>query len=108
MTTPAEERTLPELLQSAADAASDLAPPERLDGDGLVWRAGGHAFVVVQGGRAEFRLDVPIVAAALRTPDTAASDRGPDWVAFEPATLDGHAADRATAWFHAAVRRATR
>ena len=47
-----------------------------------------------------------MASAALRTPDTAASPRGSDWVAFAPAELDRHAIDRATAWLASAWRRA--
>ena len=42
----------------------------------------------------------------LRTPDTADSARGADWVAFSPPELDQHAIDRATAWLASAWRRA--
>lgn len=70
------------------------------------WIRGDQTFVTLADGVAEFRLDAPIAAAARRTPDTAASSRGPEWVRFEPRTLDGMAIDRATAWFEAAFRRA--
>ncbi|MEO5885256.1 MAG: hypothetical protein ABIQ58_07080 [Candidatus Limnocylindrales bacterium] len=44
--------------------------------------------------------------AARRTPDASASPGGPEWVTFTPGEIDGHAADRASAWFAAAERRA--
>jgi hypothetical protein len=47
-----------------------------------------------------------VAKAALRTPDTAGSGRGVDWVAFSPPELDQHAIDRATAWLASAWRRA--
>jgi hypothetical protein len=47
------------------------------------------------------------VRAALRTPDTAPSPRGPDWVAFAPEVLDDPAIDRAEAWFLSGHRLAT-
>jgi hypothetical protein len=57
---------------------------------------------------AEFRLDPPVAAAALRTPDTGPSRRGEGWVRFRPDVLDHHALDRAEAWFGSAWRRAER
>jgi hypothetical protein len=57
-------------------------------------------------GVAEFRLDPLVAKAALRTPDTQPSERGPDWLRFSPQALDGHAVDRAEAWFASAWRRA--
>jgi hypothetical protein len=54
----------------------------------------------------ELRLEPAIAAAAARTPDAAPSPRGPEWVRFNPHELDGHAADRLTAWFDLAYRRA--
>ena len=47
----------------------------------------------------------PSPTAAIRTPDATPSPRGPGWVAFAPAELDDHAADRAVAWFASAHRR---
>ena len=43
-------------------------------------------------------------AAALRTPDVEASPRGPGWVRFAPAEVDGFARDRALAWLGSAIR----
>jgi hypothetical protein len=89
------------------DAAADLEAVDRGDSsNGTEWSISGVVFAAVSGDRAEFRLARPVVAAALRTPDTAPSDRGPDWVAFAPHELDGHAIDRAVAWLTSAWRRA--
>jgi hypothetical protein len=100
--------TLAELLDAAADA---LRTPvdRRVAADGSVEFA--HAGTVfgtldAAGRTASFRLDDVLAAAAQRTPDAAASPRGRPWVAFTPAELDGHAVDRAQAWFAAAHRRA--
>lgn len=88
-------------------ASADLEAVDRqVVGGGVEWSTGGIVFASVNGDRAEFRLVRPVVAAALRTPATAASDRGPDWVAFAPRELDGHAVDRAVAWLASAWRRA--
>jgi hypothetical protein len=74
--------------------------------EGTTWAAGPAVFATLTGDRAEFRLDPLVAAAALRTPDTAASPRGQDWIAFAPAILDDHGVDRAEAWFLGAHRRA--
>ena len=87
--------------------AADLEAVDRQAvGGGVEWSTRGIVFAAVSGDRAEFRLARAVVAAALRTPDATASDRGPDWVAFEPQELDGHAVDRAAAWLASAWRRA--
>ena len=89
-------------------AAIDLADVERRQLDpGSQWSTRGIVFTVADGDRAEFRLAPPVVAAALRTPNTEVSARGADWVAFVPTELDGHAIDRAEAWLASAWRRAS-
>ena len=96
--------TLRTLLEEAAE---DLEGVESVQaGDGVEWRHGGLAFATSGDDTAEFRLDPLVAKAALRTPDTGPSKRGPDWVRFSPATLDGHAVDRAEAWLASAWRRA--
>ena len=45
--------------------------------------------------------------AAARTPDVRRSPRGPGWVELRPPVVDGHAADRANAWFLSGHRRLT-
>lgn len=89
-----------------ATAAELEAVDRQPVGGGVEWSKGGIVFAAVSGDRAEFRLAPPVVAAALRTPDTEASARGSDWVAFAPKELDGHAIDRAVAWLASAWRRA--
>jgi len=90
-----------------AEAAAGLAGGTvRTIDDEMTWAAGPAVFATLIGGRAEFRLDPLVAAAALRTPDTAASSRGPDWIVFAPAILDDHGVDRAEAWFLSAHRRA--
>lgn len=54
----------------------------------------------------ELRLGQEIGEAALRTPDTRSSGRGPAWVLFAPAEWDEHAFDRLEAWFRVAWRMA--
>lgn len=95
---------LRELLEETAaeltDAEVDLAP------DALTWSRAGRAFAVLSadGTAAEFALDGAIAAAATRTPDTQPSGRGPGWVRFSPTLWNGHAEDRANAWFRSAYR----
>ena len=55
----------------------------------------------------EVALDATVLKAALKTPDTAASVRGPGWIAFSPKAVDRFALDRAEAWVRFAHRRAT-
>ena len=68
--------TLADLM---AEAAEDLAGVVT-DATGPVttWAAGPSVFATLEGGRAEFRLDTQVAAAALRTPDTSSSARGSD------------------------------
>lgn len=98
--------TLRETLAAAAVAAGAVSTAAA---DGAVeWALDGVPFATLdaRGSQASFRLDPVLATAARRTPDTGVSARGPEWVVFEPATVDDHAIDRATAWFTAAARRA--
>ncbi len=98
--------TLREVLDAAA-AGVGVHPDTGPDGI-VTWAIGTRVFAWLDaaGRSAAFRLDPVLASAARRTPDTAGSDRGLDWVAFAPRAVDAHAADRATAWFAAAARRA--
>jgi len=100
--------TLADVLLAAAGQAGVAAEPAGDGAAGMIWAFGGQPFATLDatGSTASFRLDTDLAAAARRTPDTAASSRGAEWVAFTPRNLDGHAADRASAWFAAAGRRA--
>jgi hypothetical protein len=86
-------------------------PPERIDlpDGGAEWSRDGVLFASVEGtgDAAAFRLDDDLAAAARRTPDTATTALGNEWVVFGPGVIDQHAIDRARAWFEAAYRRAT-
>ena len=97
--------SLEEVLEAAAANLED-AFGSPVAGGGTEWSIDGRVFATIAAGRAEFRLDPMVTNAALRTPDTARSSRGNDWVAFAPAALDEHAIDRATAWLTSAWRRA--
>jgi hypothetical protein len=95
-------------LRSVIEAAAAEIPDARTSaaGSGTAWARGDREFAILEGVSVELRLDVPIATAAMKTPDTTASTRGPEWVRFAPATLDGHAVDRLTAWFALGYRRA--
>jgi hypothetical protein len=96
--------TLAEILAAAADGLGDVTVD--LGPDGTTWAVGPAVFATQAGDLAEFRLDPRVAAAALRTPDTARSIHGSDWIVFGPSILDDHAVDRAEAWFLSAHRRA--
>lgn len=98
--------TLAEVLAAAAEDLVDVTAAS--SANATTWSVGTTPFAILSAGGAEFRLDPLVVAAALRTPDTAPSPRGHDWVSFSPAILDDAAIDRAEAWFLSAARRATR
>ena len=102
----ASDLTLRDVLDAATEDLGDL----RLGGEGasVSWAVDETVFAALDAGRAEFRLDPLVAGAALRTPDTTPSPRGPDWVAFAPEILDDGAVDRAEAWFLSAYRRAGR
>ena len=89
------------LVERAADLeGTEVIPVD----DGLELRLDGEQFGTVSGRAVELRLRPAVAGAALRTPDTAASTRGPGWVRFEPPTLDEFARDRAAAWLESAWR----
>jgi hypothetical protein len=102
---PVSDLSLAEILASAAEELDDVSADD--DAGLTTWSAGGHPFATLAGERADFRLDPLVARAALRTPDTAPSPRGPDWVSFAPADLDDPAVDRAEAWFLSAHRLAS-
>lgn len=97
--------SLAELLDEGAGREAGV---ERLEVDGgIAYRREGRGFAVLDpDGTAGFRLGPILAAAARRTPGVAPSERGPDWVRFDPPVLDRFARDRATSWFAAAYRRA--
>ena len=99
--------TLDDLLTDETAELPDVAVASSTGG-GRTWSRRGRTFagVSADGSVAEFALDPAVAAAAIRTPDTAASTQGRGWVSFAPAALDDHAADRAVAWFASAYRRA--
>ncbi|HEX5589546.1 MAG TPA: hypothetical protein VFX65_04585 [Candidatus Limnocylindrales bacterium] len=95
-------------LRAAADASIARLPGVQVDVDAptVVWRRGATPFAELTEAVVAIRVGTAIAVAAVRTPDTRASTRGPDWIEFGPRELDGHALDRLDAWLAAAHRRA--
>jgi hypothetical protein len=100
--------TEPALRDHVEAVAAEAAPgADRAEtGSTIAWSIGGRGFAALTNDAIELRLDPPIAAAAVRTPDTGPSPRGPEWVRFAPVDLDDHAVDRLEAWFGLAYRRA--
>ena len=97
----------PALPSTVAEVIVDLPESRSQAVDGLVtWARAGVAFAALGPTGIEIRLDRAIATAATRTPDTAPSSRGADWIRFNPRELDGHAVDRLRAWLELAYRRA--
>jgi hypothetical protein len=85
-------------------AAGDFAI-EIVDRGGLIeYVVHSTPFARAEGTAASFRMRPEVVAAAMRTEDTAASALGRDWVEFRPRRWDRYALDRAVAWFGLARR----
>ena len=104
-------RSLPELVREVAGGFPDATASSASGAPGAgpavttsTWSRGGVAFAVLSARGIEIRLEPAIAAAASRTPDTAPSPRGRDWVRFSPRELDAHAIDRLRAWLELAHR----
>jgi hypothetical protein len=97
----------PSLPAQVAEVIVDLPDSRSQSVDGVVtWSRGGMAFAALGPNGIELRLDRAVAAAATRTPDTAPSPRGKEWIRFNPHELDGHALDRLRAWLELAYKRA--
>jgi hypothetical protein len=67
------------------------------------YSANGVAFAHRTGEETiDLKLGPEIGEAALRTPDTHQSSRGPGWISFAPKSWDDMAIDRLHAWFRVA------
>lgn len=101
----ADETALSILADELDALAEELGDSQRVTTNhGTEYRRDGRAFAAVGGRAAEFQLRPEVAAAALTTPATAASSRGRDWVALDPAAGDDFVFDRARAWFESAWR----
>lgn len=95
------------LPAAVAAVVVDLPESRSLSTDGVVtWTRAGTPFAALVPDGIEIRLDRAVAAAATRTPDTAPSPRGPEWIRFNPRELDAHALDRLRAWLELGYRRA--
>ena len=99
--------TMADVLGASAEEAGGVVTRTAEGATTFATGAPSAVFAALAGDRAEFRLDPLVARAALRTPGTSLSARGPDWVAFAPAVLDDGAVDRAEAWFLSTHRRVT-
>lgn len=98
---------LPSLAEALRDEALEFEEIEATTTPGgFEWRRGGELFALLDDDAATYRLAPLVAAAALRTPGTSPSPRGPGWITFRPAPVDGHALDRAIAWLASAWRHA--
>jgi hypothetical protein len=88
------------------EVAAEHADVQRRDEAGsTLYEIGGRVIAVLGGPSVEFRLRPDMVRAALRTPGTGESPRGPEWVVFEPpAELERYDIDRLRSWFEMAAR----
>jgi hypothetical protein len=85
--------------------ATELEGVVRREGAGVGrFERGDVAFATREGSRHCFRLRPEIVAAGLRTPGTAESARGGEWICLDTSTSDEFTLDRAKAWFELAWR----
>lgn len=97
----------PGLPALVAEVVVDLPEARSFSTDGVItWSVGQRQFAALGPSGLEVRLDARIAAAAARTPDTAPSLRGKEWIRFNPRELDPHAIDRLRAWLGLAYRRA--
>jgi hypothetical protein len=101
--------TLREVLEAAAAQYGLDAHIGTGEDGSTTWSRGDQVFATVSadGATASFLLDPLVAGAAARTPDVRASSRGRGWVELTPRMVDGHAADRAGAWFLSGFRRLT-
>lgn len=76
--------------------------------EGTEYRRRDRPFAAVGERGVEVRLHPEVAEAARRTSHTTPSGRGPDWIRFEPPSVDRFVLDRARAWFLSAWRAAER
>jgi hypothetical protein len=97
------------LAEALADVAAELPGVTRRERSGATQyelRDGAFAVLEAGGEAASFLLAQAVADAAVHTPDTVTSTRGPGWVTLQPTVMDDHAIDRAVAWLQSAWRNA--
>jgi hypothetical protein len=77
-------------------------------GGATEYARGSSVFAVLRGMTVEIRLRPDIAEAALRTSRTAPSERGAEWIAFEPDPREPQDIDRLRAWLTIGWRTAQR
>ena len=95
--------------ESPAEAVEQLAGElegvrRREMGKTVEFDRAGVVCATRESGRLSFRLRAEIAEVALRTPETATSARGAEWVVLAATGTDAFAVDRAAAWFESAWR----
>jgi len=100
-----DTETLAELLgRLARDVAAEHSSK---DGAAAGYSREGRPFAFCEGEVVELRLHPDVAAAAVRTNDTTASDKGSGWVRVAPSTVDRFVLDRVESWFLSAWRAAS-
>jgi hypothetical protein len=89
----------------AAELGDVRAMPQ---GRATEYHRGQQLFAVVEGNIVTLRLRPDIAEAALRTPGTAPSSRGPEWIEFMVKPADPQDVDRLRAWLTIGWRAAQR
>jgi hypothetical protein len=104
VTDPATRTALETMLD---DFAAQLEDVEATTDAGIkTWRHESMSFAILGAAGVDLRLSPRVAAAAVATPDTDPSPRGPEWITFHPPELDDQALDRLEAWFELAWRHA--
>jgi hypothetical protein len=98
--------TLADLVERLTDELGGVST--RQVGGATDVARGPSIFAAVRGSRVSLRLRPDIAEAALRTPRTSPSTRGPEWIEFEPDTDDPQDVDRLRAWLTIGWRTAQR
>ena len=75
---------------------------------GTEFKRAGQTFAVLQGSQVSLKLRPDIAEAALHTPGTSPSDRGDEWIEFQPDPSDPQDVDRLQAWLTIGWRSAQR
>jgi hypothetical protein len=88
------------------EVAAEIGAERAAATGGTEFRRDRRPFGFAVGNVVEVQLDPEIAEAALRTPSTGASLRGPDWVRLAPDSVTQMDLDRARAWFLSAWRAA--
>ncbi len=104
MSEPTTGELLGEVVETAIAELGEAA--ETRSGNAVEYRRGSTLFAALEPAAVELRLQPDIAEAVLRTPETAPSRRGSEWVRFAPTEIDQFVIDRLEAWLTAAWRTA--